>query len=208
MSCFKFSLHSWTPSRRIFPISIHPLSIPLILNRTCCGGCWSRSQLVLGERRGTPWTGRQSDRQPLTLTFTPMGNLESPCLWIVGGSRSTRRESTQARGEHAISTQKGPSRPVGSNPEPSCCEAPVLATAPPCCPIFPIFLILFCAKDPDRGTRPFGSHWGGTLSSLCLFTASESEAAEPLLNKILYLSVLISVLVLLSRLKFSTFNAN
>ncbi len=45
------------------------------------GGC----QLSLGERQGTPWTGRQSiagqtyrDRQPLTLTFTPTGNLESP----------------------------------------------------------------------------------------------------------------------------------
>ncbi len=37
----------------------------------------------------------------------------------------------QARGEHANSTQKGSSRPVGSNPEPSCCEATVLATVPP-----------------------------------------------------------------------------
>ncbi len=92
-----------------------------------------------------PWTGRQSvtgptyrDRQPLT--FTPTGNSESPIhlhlqnLWIVGGSWSTQRKPTQARGEHANSTLKGPSRPVGSNPEPSCCEVTVLATAPPCRP--------------------------------------------------------------------------
>ncbi|XP_051981636.1 NADH dehydrogenase [ubiquinone] iron-sulfur protein 4, mitochondrial-like isoform X1 [Xyrauchen texanus] len=39
-------------------------------------GSWSLSQLTLGERRGTPWTGRQSiagphtDRHTLTLTST------------------------------------------------------------------------------------------------------------------------------------------
>ena len=48
-------------------------------------GGWSLSQQSLGERRGSPWTGRQSitgphrdkpDKQPLTLT--PKDNLESP----------------------------------------------------------------------------------------------------------------------------------
>ncbi|MDF4321764.1 hypothetical protein P3377_24610, partial [Vibrio parahaemolyticus] len=48
-------------------------------------GRWSLSQLTLGERQGTPWTGHQTitglthrDRQPFTLTFTPTDNLESP----------------------------------------------------------------------------------------------------------------------------------
>ena len=49
---------------------------------------------------------------------------------MVGGSRSTRREPTHTRGEHANSTQKGHKR--GSNLEPSHCEATVLTTTPPC----------------------------------------------------------------------------
>ncbi len=36
----------------------------------------------------------------------------SACLWTVEGSGSTRREPTQTRGEHANSTQKGPT-PAG-----------------------------------------------------------------------------------------------
>ncbi len=65
------------------------------------------------------------------------------CLWTVAGSRSTRREPTQTRGEHANSSQKGyrTQNPtdVGqadpdSNPRPSCCEATVLTNEPPCCP--------------------------------------------------------------------------
>ena len=70
-------------------------------------GCWSLSQRSSGERRGTPWTGRQSiagphrdkrDKQPHTLTLTPKDNLKSPinltCMffWTVGGSQRTRRE--------------------------------------------------------------------------------------------------------------------
>ncbi|XP_060758999.1 serine/threonine-protein kinase pim-2-like, partial [Neoarius graeffei] len=42
-----------------------------------------------------------------------------------GGNQSTQRKPTQTWGEHANSTQKGPCRPLGSNPEPSCCEATV-----------------------------------------------------------------------------------
>jgi len=48
-------------------------------------GGWSLSQLTLGERQGIPWTGHQAitgltrrDRQPFTLTFSRMDNLESP----------------------------------------------------------------------------------------------------------------------------------
>jgi len=52
---------------------------------------------------------------------------------MVGGSRRTRREPTQTRGEHANSTQKGPR--WGSNLDPSRCEATVLTTTPPCSPL-------------------------------------------------------------------------
>ncbi len=68
-------------------------------------GCWSQSQLSLGERRGTPWTGRQSvtgltyrDGQPLT--FTPTGNLESPinliCMSLDCGRKPEHPEKTHA----------------------------------------------------------------------------------------------------------------
>ncbi|XP_060781597.1 prolyl endopeptidase-like isoform X2 [Neoarius graeffei] len=104
----------------------------------------SLSQLTTGERRGTPWTSHRvitglthRHRQPFTLTFTPTVNLESPvnltCMSLdCGGNRSTRRKPTRTRGEHANSAQKGPRRPQGSNPEPSCHEATVLTTTPPC----------------------------------------------------------------------------
>uniref|UniRef100_A0A3P9DAM3 Protein kinase domain containing, cytoplasmic b n=1 Tax=Maylandia zebra TaxID=106582 RepID=A0A3P9DAM3_9CICH len=111
-----------------------------------------KSESELGERQGTPWTGRQSvagpthrDRQPFALiftrTFTPNGNLDFPinlspqaaCLWTVGGKRSTRREPTQTRGEHANSTQKDPGLMLELNSGPSCCAATVLTTVPPCC---------------------------------------------------------------------------
>uniref|UniRef100_A0AAZ1XT52 Protein NLRC3 n=1 Tax=Oreochromis aureus TaxID=47969 RepID=A0AAZ1XT52_OREAU len=68
---------------------------------------WSLSQLPKGRRqKGTLWTSRQS--VTLTLTFSPMGNLEilmnlfplTAYLWTLGGSRSTRREPMQTRGEH------------------------------------------------------------------------------------------------------------
>ena len=88
-------------------------------------GGWSLSQLSLGERQET-WTGRQSisaphrDKQPSTLTLTPRDNLESPInlhhLWMVGGSRSTRREPTLKHGEHADSTQKEPAEIRTRNP--------------------------------------------------------------------------------------------
>ncbi|XP_061609617.1 protein angel homolog 2 isoform X2 [Phyllopteryx taeniolatus] len=58
------------------------------------------------------------NKQPFALTFTPTGNLESPihaCFWDVGGNRSARRKRTQARGEHANSTQAGPGIEPGSS---------------------------------------------------------------------------------------------
>ncbi len=65
----------------------------------------SRSQQALGERWGTPWTGRQSvteptyrDREPLTLTC--MGNLESPinvtCMPCDCGGKPEYSEKTHA----------------------------------------------------------------------------------------------------------------
>lgn len=51
----------------------------------------------------------------------------------MGGNRCTQRKRTQASGEQTNSRQKGPSRPLGWNPEASCCEATVLITAPLCC---------------------------------------------------------------------------
>ena len=69
-------------------------------------GGWSQSQLTLGGRRGTPWTGRQSiagsdiDKQPLTLTFTPKDNLETPinlaCMSLDGGRKPEHPERTHA----------------------------------------------------------------------------------------------------------------
>src|SRR4029434_9658526 len=59
------------------------------------------------------------------------------CLYDGGGNRSTWSKPTQARGEHANSTQKGPGttwKDRDANPGPSCCEATGLTTEPPCCP--------------------------------------------------------------------------
>ncbi len=73
------------------------------------------------------------DTQPLTLTFTPTGNLESPinltCMSLDCGRKPEYPEKTHA--EHANSTQKGPRWPAGSYPEPSCCEASHRTTMPP-----------------------------------------------------------------------------
>jgi len=124
---------------------IHPLWIPLILIRVA--GRWSRSHLTLGKGRvhpgqaASPSQGSHRDRQPFTLTFTPTGNLEinepAACLWTVGGSQ---REPTLPRGEHANSTQKD---------RPSCCEATVLATTPPCNSSLVSCFLLSFAKTYD-----------------------------------------------------------
>ncbi|MEQ2234845.1 hypothetical protein ILYODFUR_035579 [Ilyodon furcidens] len=108
-------------SQYIRILSIHPFAIPAssIVGRGEAGAYLQRS---MGERRGTPWTGRQSiagqhrdthDKQPFTHPFTPKGNLERPMNLTVmvlgcGRSWSTRREPTHARGEHANSMQKDP----------------------------------------------------------------------------------------------------
>ena len=108
------------------------------------GGGWSPSQRTSGERQGTPWTGRQSitgphrDKQPHTLTLTSKDNLELSinltCMFF-GRWEEARVPGENPRihgAEHANSTQKGPSWEL--NLEPSCCEATVLTTTPPCSP--------------------------------------------------------------------------
>jgi len=108
-------------------------------------GRGSLSQLSLGERRGTPWTDCQSitrphrDKWERTILETPI-NLT--CMFLDGGR--TWREPTHTQGEHANSTQKGPSREL--NLEPSCCEATLLTTTPPCSPpqgIYPSIHFLY-----------------------------------------------------------------
>ena len=46
-------------------VNIHP-SIYYLEPLIPCRGGWSRSQLTLGERRGTPWTGRQTITGPFS----------------------------------------------------------------------------------------------------------------------------------------------
>ncbi|MEQ2233772.1 hypothetical protein ILYODFUR_025292 [Ilyodon furcidens] len=77
-------------------------------------------QQSTGEKQGIPWSGRQSiakyhgdtqDKKPCPHPFIPKGNLERPInlrvmFLTVGGSQSTQRQTTHARGEHANSIQK------------------------------------------------------------------------------------------------------
>src|SRR4029434_4322139 len=75
-----------------------------------------------------------SDHHQHSFIFTQC----NACLYDGGGKRSTRSKPTQARGEHANSTQKGPgttSHDQDSSPGPSRRETTVLTTEPPCCPI-------------------------------------------------------------------------
>ena len=64
--------------------------------------------------------------------ITLLGLLEFFFRNVIYVVRSTRREPTHTWGEHANSTQKGPSQKL--NLEPSRCEAMVLTTTPPCSP--------------------------------------------------------------------------
>ena len=100
---------------------LYPLN-PLVMWR----GGWSLSQRSSGERRAI-------QRQTITHTLLRT-SLETPinltCMFI--GCRSTWREPTHTGGEHANSTQKGPSWEL--NLELSRCEVTVVTTTPPCSP--------------------------------------------------------------------------
>jgi len=77
-----------------------------------------------GWRASPPWF--------VSPRFVPSPGLLT-CMFLGGvrGSRSTWREPMHTQEEHANPTQKGPK---ASNLEPSCCEAAVLTTTPPCSP--------------------------------------------------------------------------
>lgn len=92
---------------------IHSFSVALIL--TMVEGNWSPYQLIQGERRHSLLPGivasqTDTDRRPftlpLTLPFTPMGNLQSP-VNITCMSSVRRSWSTQSEPTHANSTQQG-----------------------------------------------------------------------------------------------------
>ena len=93
------TIHNKRKNNLILCTSIHPFSIPSHPSIGSRGG-WSLSQWSSGERRGTPWTGRQSitgphrdkrDKQPHMLILTPKDNLESPinltCMFLDGGRK-------------------------------------------------------------------------------------------------------------------------
>ena len=106
-----FSFQKGSPEEgRVLPDSIVHTSIHFLypLNPSVGSrGGWSLAQGSSGERRGTPWTGRQSitgpyrderDKQPHTCSHSLLKTiLETPinltCMFLtVGGSLSTRRE--------------------------------------------------------------------------------------------------------------------
>ncbi|XP_077365069.1 uncharacterized protein LOC144009288 isoform X2 [Festucalex cinctus] len=81
-------------------------------------------------------SGHQSGTYTCTLSNTTHTRVNHVFLRVVGtedgGDRSTRRRPTRARGEHANSTQEGPS--LDSNRRPKNWEADVLTTRLPCRP--------------------------------------------------------------------------
>ena len=85
----------------------------------------------------TPWASFHLLSSSHTHKHTPIhpGLLYMFFFFCGRGNRSTGGKPTQTRGEHANPTQK-------SNPGPSCCEARVLTTLPPGCPIYIQWLAL------------------------------------------------------------------
>ncbi|XP_061548929.1 zinc finger protein 385B-like [Phycodurus eques] len=65
---------------------------------------------------------------PQALRLPTANHNSAPLSSNSGGNRSTRRKATQARGEHANSTQARPDL----NPGPQNYEADVLTSRPPC----------------------------------------------------------------------------
>ena len=106
--------------------SIHQFSIPAL---SVAGGL-EPVPVVIGGRRGTPWTGRQSitgphrdtrDKHPHTLTLTPKDNLGSPvnltyaCFgrWVEAGvpgeNPRIHGENVQTPHRHRLDTKATPS---------------------------------------------------------------------------------------------------
>ena len=94
--CVILSICSQKPIHFLYSLN------PLVRSR----GGWSLSQWSLGERRGTPWTGRQSitgphrdkrDKQPHTLTRTILESLINlTCMFLDGRRKPEYPERTHA----------------------------------------------------------------------------------------------------------------
>jgi len=117
-------------------ICIHPsIFYTRLIRRSGHGGGWSLSQRSSGERRGTPWTGRQSITGPHTLSLTPKDNSESPvnltCMFLDGGRKYPERTHAYTGRTCKLPTERT-SREL--NLEPSRCEATMLTPTPPCSP--------------------------------------------------------------------------
>jgi len=131
------ALISYTP--------FHPSIVYRFIHLRVTGG-WSQSQLTLGERRGSvcgPYRrATYRDKQPFTLTFTPtvnsigVSNEPNPILHVSGLWEEARepRENPRIHGENMQTPNRKPLVGLNrdSNLEPSCCEAKVLTTTPPC----------------------------------------------------------------------------
>lgn len=107
--------------------SIHFL--PLIRFKVTVG-----QEFIPAVRARGIWQLGKRDRQSLTLTFTPMANLESPVILALCmsfecvGTSNSWRGTIQTWGKHANPIQKGPSQAMDSHPEPSCCDVTVITT--------------------------------------------------------------------------------
>ncbi|MEQ2292465.1 hypothetical protein AMECASPLE_023365 [Ameca splendens] len=124
--------------------TIHPSSIPA----SSIQGHWGAGaylQRSTGEKRGTPWTGRQSiagqhkdtqDKQLCTHPFIPKGNLERPitltAMFLYCGRKleeaGVPRENPRVHGEKMQTICKSPG--WESHPGPSLCKATVQPTGP------------------------------------------------------------------------------
>ena len=101
-NCFGFV--PWTV-RHLFKVKL-PSSIPVLSSLGSRGSAGAYPSRLRAKGRGTPWTGRQSitgphaDKQPLTPTFTPTGNLEPPinltCMFLDCGRKPEYPEETHA----------------------------------------------------------------------------------------------------------------
>ncbi len=109
----------------------HISRLELELRRTSLHGCNFPCNHLFSVQTGLK---RERDNKPKTAwAGTPhWANVPNMHFLMVGGNQSTSRKPTQTWGEHANSTQKGPT-PAGYRTGASCCKATVLTTKAPCC---------------------------------------------------------------------------
>uniref|UniRef100_A0A3B4HC53 Stonustoxin-like helical domain-containing protein n=1 Tax=Pundamilia nyererei TaxID=303518 RepID=A0A3B4HC53_9CICH len=95
--------------------------------------------------------------------------------------RSTRREPTQTRGEHANSTQKDPGLTVELNSGPSCCAATVLTTVPPCWhPICSVISSSCSVLVPQGGSRVYSRRYQTVCGWSCFLSETKRQTTEQL----------------------------